>query len=188
MKEQALDGVRQLLEGLGIDLEAQGMTDTPKRVATLFESLFSGRNSTGKEALGDVYPTEHTGLVSVNHIPFYSICEHHLMPFYGKVHIVYQPRDGKVFGLGRLKALVDVFAKRPQLQEQLTHDIATSLVEDGDALGAMVMVEATHLCMLMKGEVAQETVAKTIVATGILEPVGTVREEALVLLGGNDHV
>ena len=110
------------------------------------------------------------------------------MPFYGKVHIVYQPRDGKVFGLGRLKALVDVFAKRPQLQERFTHDIATSLVEDGHVLGAMVMVEATHLCMLMKGEVAQETVAKTIVATGILEPVGILREEALVLLGGNDHV
>ena len=101
---------------------------------------------------------------------------------------MYQPRDGKVFGLGRLKALVDVYAKRPQLQERLTHDIATSLVEDGDVLGAMVMVEATHLCMLMKGEVAQETVAKTIVATGILEPMGTLREEALVLLGGNDHV
>ena len=188
MKEQAIAGVRQLLEGLDIDLDTQGMTDTPNRVAILLEGLFSGRHKTGKEALGDVYPTEHTGLVSVNHIPFYSICEHHLMPFYGKVHIVYQPRDGKVFGLGRLKALVDVFAKRPQLQERLTHDIATSLVEDGDALGAMVMVEATHLCMLMKGEVAQETVAKTIVATGILEPVGTVREEALVLLGGNDHV
>ena len=188
MNEQALDGVRQLLEGLGINLETQGMTDTPKRVATLFENLFSGRNSTGKEALGDVYSTEHTGLVSVNHIPFYSICEHHLMPFYGKVHIVYQPRDGKVFGLGRLKALVDVFAKRPQLQERFTHDIATSLVEDGDVLGAMVMVEATHLCMLMKGEVSQKTVAKTIVATGVLEPMGVLREEALVLLGGNNHV
>ena len=188
MKEQAIMGVRQLLEGLDINLETKGMTDTPKRVATLFEGLFSGCHSTGKEALGDVYPTEHTGLVSANHIPFYSICEHHLMPFYGKVHIVYQPRDGKVFGLGRLKALVDVYAKRPQLQERLTHDIATSLVEDGDVLGAMVMVEATHLCMLMKGEVAQETVAKTMVATGILEHMGTLREEALVLLGGNDHV
>ena len=157
MKEQAIMGVRQLLEGLDINLETKGMTDTPKRVATLFEGLFSGCHSTGKEALGDVYPTEHTGLVSVNHIPFYSICEHQLMPF-------------------------------PQLQERLTHDIATSLVEDGDVLGAMVMVEATHLCMLMKGEVAQETVAKTILATGILEPMGTLREEALVLLGGNDHV
>ena len=188
MKEQAIMGVRQLLEGLDINLETKGMTDTPKRVATLFEGLFSGCHSTGKEALGDVYPTEHTGLVSSESHPLLFDLRTSFNAFYGKVHIVYQPRDGKVFGLGRLKALVDVYAKRPQLQERLTHDIATSLVVDGDVLGAMVMVEATHLCMLMKGEVAQETVAKTMVATGILEPMGTLREEALVLLGGNDHV
>ena len=167
MKEQAIMGVRQLLEGLDINLEAKGMTDTPKRVATLFEGLFSGCHSTGKEALGDVYPTEHTGLVSVNHIPFYSICEHHLMPFYGKVHIVYQPRDGKVFGLGRLKALVDVYAKRPQLQERLTREIADAIERDLSAEGVFVRLKATQLCMLMKGTLQQGSQVVTIESRGL---------------------
>lgn len=188
MTKRGEDGVRMLLEELHIDLVKEGMEETPARVAMLFEELFLGCTQSPKEALGTVFPTDHQGLIAVQEIPFYSMCEHHLMPFYGVVHIVYEPQNGKVFGLGRLKRLVDVFAKRPQLQERLTEQIATSLVQDGEALGAMVMVEATHMCMLMKGDVAQDTRVKTMSARGSMHDVGPLREEALVVLGGKIHV
>ncbi|WP_295238658.1 GTP cyclohydrolase I [Veillonella sp.] len=188
MKEQASEGIAQFLTALGIDLKAAGMEKTPKRVAALYEELFSGRQVTSADIWGEIFPTEYKGLVAVTDIPFYSVCEHHLMPFFGHVDIVYQPKDGRVAGLSKLSDLVNVFAKRPQLQERMTREIATALATDLQAEGVVVRIKATHLCMLIKGELQQGTAVVTMECRGVLSKTGQLREEAMAILGGTADV
>jgi len=127
-------------------------------------------------------------LVAVTSIPFYSVCEHHLMPFFGTADIVYQPKDGRVAGLSKLSDLVNLFARRPQLQERMTREIATALENDLEAEGVMVRIKATHLCMLIKGELQQGTAVVTMECRGVLSRTGQLREEALTILGGSTDV
>lgn len=188
MKEQASEGIAQFLTALGIDLKAAGMEKTPKRVAALYEELFSGRQVNSADIWGEIFPTEYKGLVAVTDIPFYSVCEHHLMPFFGHVDIVYQPKDGRVAGLSKLSDLVNVFAKRPQLQERMTREIATALATDLQAEGVVVRIKATHLCMLIKGELQQGTAVVTMECRGVLSKTGQLREEAMAILGGTADV
>lgn len=188
MKEQASEGIAQFLTALGIDLKAAGMEKTPKRVAALYEELFSGRQVKSADIWGEIFPTEYKGLVAVTDIPFYSVCEHHLMPFFGHVDIVYQPKDGRVAGLSKLSDLVNVFAKRPQLQERMTREIATALARDLQAEGVVVRIKATHLCMLIKGELQQGTAVVTMECRGVLSKTGQLREEAMAILGGTADV
>lgn len=183
----AEQGIEQFLRALHIDIEAMGLQETPKRVATLYTELFSGLQEEPNKLLENTYPTDYEGLVAVRDIPFYSVCEHHLVPFYGMVHIVYEPVDGKVVGLGRLQKLVKIFARRPQLQERMTSDIAQALMEGLGAKGAMVQIVGTHLCMLMKGEVSHSTEALTLASKGSLKDNPVLQQEALLLLGGT-HV
>ncbi|WP_251443563.1 GTP cyclohydrolase I [Veillonella intestinalis] len=188
MKEQASEGIAQFLRALGIDLQAAGMEKTPQRVATLYEDLFSGMHVNSADIWGEIFPTEYKGLVAVTDIPFYSVCEHHLMPFFGHVDIVYQPKEGRVAGLSKLSDLVNVFAKRPQLQERMTRELATAIETDLQAEGVVVRIKATHLCMLIKGELQQGTAVVTMECRGVLSKTGQLREEAMAILGGTTDV
>ncbi|SUP42607.1 GTP cyclohydrolase I [Veillonella criceti] len=188
MKEQASEGIAQFLTALGIDLKAAAMEKTPNRVASLYEELFAGMNVQSADIWGEIFPTEYKGLVAVTDIPFYSVCEHHLMPFFGTVDIVYQPKEGRVAGLSKLSDLVNVFARRPQLQERMTRQIATALETDLLAEGVVVRIKATHLCMLIKGELQQGTAVVTMECRGVLSKTGQLREEAMAILGGTTDV
>jgi GTP cyclohydrolase I len=143
--------VRQILEAIGEDPDREGLEDTPKRVARMYKEVFSGLNENPKEHFQTIFGEEHEELVLVKDIPFYSMCEHHLVPFFGKAHVAYIPRGGKVTGLSKLARAVDAVAKRPQLQERITSTIADSILETLDPHGVMVVVEAEHMCMTMRG-------------------------------------
>lgn len=149
-KEKIKQGVRLLLEGIGEDVNREGLLDTPDRVARMYEEIFAGLEQDAKEPLSRTFHAKDNEMVVEKDIIFYSTCEHHLMPFYGKAHVAYIP-DGKVVGLSKLARTVEVYAKRPQLQEQLTAQIADALMEYLNPKGAIVMIEAEHMCMTMRG-------------------------------------
>ena len=144
------EAVRLLLEGIGEDVNREGLRDTPDRIARMYGEIFSGMDENAGEHLAKTFAVASNEIVLVKNITFYSICEHHLMPFYGKVHIAYLP-DGKVVGLSKLARTVEVYARRPQIQEQMTIQIVEAVMEHLKPQGAIVMVEAEHLCMTMRG-------------------------------------
>lgn len=139
-----------LLEGLGEDASREGLVETPARVARMYEELCSGMEEDAGVHLGKTFHVEDNEMVVEKDIGFYSICEHHLMPFFGKVHIAYLP-DGKVVGLSKLARTVEVYTKQLQLQEKLTAQIADAVAEHLNPKGVMVLIEAEHLCMTMRG-------------------------------------
>lgn len=149
-KEKIKQAVTLLLEGIGEDVEREGLRETPDRIARMYEEIFVGLEQTPNEALSKTFVVKEAGMVLEKDIVFYSTCEHHLLPFYGKAHIAYIP-DGEVVGLSKLARTVDVYARRPQLQEQLTAQIADALMEHLRPKGVMVMLEAEHMCMTMRG-------------------------------------
>lgn len=142
--------VTLLLEGIGEDVNREGLKDTPNRIARMYEEIYKGMDEDAAEHLSKTFSVASNEIVVVKDITFYSTCEHHLMPFYGKVHIAYLP-DGKVVGLSKLARTVEVYARRPQIQEQMTTQIAEAIMEHLKPQGVMVMVEAEHLCMTMRG-------------------------------------
>lgn len=142
--------VTLLLEGIGEDVNREGLKDTPNRIARMYEEIYKGMDEDAAEHLSKTFSVTSNEIVVVKDITFYSTCEHHLMPFYGKVHIAYLP-DGKVVGLSKLARTVEVYARRPQIQEQMTTQIAEAIMEHLKPQGVMVMVEAEHLCMTMRG-------------------------------------
>lgn len=149
-KEKIERAVALLLEGIGEDVNREGLKETPKRIARMYEEIFAGLTQTPEPYLNKTFSVEDSGMVLEKDIVFYSTCEHHLLPFYGKAHIAYLP-DGKVAGLSKLARTVEVYARRPQLQERLTVQIADALMEYLQPKGVMVMVEAEHMCMTMRG-------------------------------------
>ncbi len=142
--------VRLLLEGIGEDVNREGLIETPDRIARMYEEICGGMKEDADIHLSKTFTVNSSEMVLEKDITFYSMCEHHLMPFYGKAHIAYIP-DGKVVGLSKLARTVEVFARRLQLQEQLTGQIADALMEHMEPKGAMVMIEAEHMCMTMRG-------------------------------------
>lgn len=189
MNEKARQGIALFLEGLGIDAAEDGLMKTPERVADLYADLFSGRGRSSREVWGEIFPTEYKGLVGITRIPYYSVCEHHLMPFYGTVDIVYQPFEGRVAGLSKLGKLVELYARRPQLQERLTGEIADAIERDLKAEGVIVQLSGIHLCMLMRGEMEQDARVVTSESRGVLLRDGALREEALMMIrGGRGNV
>lgn len=144
------EGVRLLLEGIGEDPDREGLLDTPDRIARMYEEIYGGIHRDAKEPLSRTFHAKSNEMVVEKDITFYSTCEHHLLPFYGKAHVAYIP-DGKVVGLSKLARTVEIYAKRPQIQEQLTAQIADALMEYLQPKGAMVMMEAEHMCMTMRG-------------------------------------
>ena len=149
-QEKIKEAVRLLLEGIGEDPERIGLKDTPERVARMWQELAAGMEQTAEEPLSRVFPVESGEMVLEKDITFYSTCEHHLMPFYGKAHVAYVP-DGRVVGLSKLARTVEVFARRLQIQEQMTGQIADAMMEFLAPKGVMVVIEAEHTCMTMRG-------------------------------------
>lgn len=149
-KTKIKEAVSLFLEGIGEDKNREGLVDTPERIAQMCEELFGGYGNDASEHLSRTFDSEQKELVVEKDITFYSVCEHHLLPFYGKVHIGYVP-DGKVVGLSKLARTVEVFARRAQIQEQLTNQIADAIMDTLNPRGVLVMVEAEHMCMTMRG-------------------------------------
>lgn len=149
-QEKIMQGIKLLLEGIGEDVNREGLLETPDRIARMYEEICGGMEEDAAKHLGKTFSVSTNEIVVEKDITFYSTCEHHLLPFYGKAHIAYIP-DGKVVGLSKLARTVEVFAKRLQLQEQLTVQIADALVENLNPKGVLVMLEAEHMCMTMRG-------------------------------------
>ncbi len=160
--------VRLLLEGIGEDTSREGLLDTPDRIARMYGEIFGGMDEDAKEHLSRTFHADKSEMVIERDIAFYSICEHHMLPFFGKVHIAYIP-DGKVVGLSKLARTVDVFARRLQLQEKLTGQIADALMEYMQPKGALVMVEAEHMCMSMRGIKKPGSQTVTLAQRGVFE-------------------
>lgn len=150
-RAQIEEGIRLILEAVGEDPNREGLLDTPKRVAKMYEEVFSGLTIDPKEYFETIFSENHEELVLVKDIPFYSMCEHHLVPFYGIAHVAYIPRNGRVAGLSKLARAVEAVSRRPQLQERITSTVADTLMETLEPHGVMVVVEAEHMCMTMRG-------------------------------------
>jgi GTP cyclohydrolase I len=177
-------GVRLILEGIGEDLGRDGLRDTPARVARMWEEITTGLRSDPTEVLQIVFEEGHDEMVMVRDIPLYSICEHHLLPFVGKAHVAYVPNEqGRLTGLSKLARLVDGLSRRPQVQERLTAEIADALVERLDPRGAMVVIEAEHLCMSMRGVRKPGAITVTSAVRGQFRDVMSTRLEAMNLIG-----
>lgn len=149
-KAKIEEAVKLLLEGLGEDVNREGLRDTPDRIARMYEEIYAGMDEDAGEHLSKTFSVDNNEMVIVKDIVFYSTCEHHMMPFYGKAHVAYIP-DGKVVGISKLARTVEVFAKRLQIQEQMTGQVADAIMEHLAPQGAMVVVEAEHMCMTMRG-------------------------------------
>lgn len=182
-RERIENAVREILAAVGEDPDREGLLETPARVARMYEEIFSGLESDPKRHL-KLFDEGSDEMVIVRDIPLYSMCEHHLLPFIGKAHIAYIPSDGRVIGLSKLARIVDDFAKRPQLQERLTGQIADFLDESMHPLGVAVVIEAEHLCMTMRGARASGAQTRTSALRGIMRNDAKTRAEALSLLTG----
>lgn len=149
-KKKIMEGVRLLLEGIGEDANREGLLETPERIARMCEEIYGGLEEDGDRFLKKQFSVDNSEMVVEKDITFYSTCEHHLLPFYGKAHVAYIPGN-KVAGLSKLARTVDVYARRPQIQEKLTTQIADALERNLNPKGVMVVLEAEHTCMTMRG-------------------------------------
>lgn len=176
--------VREILLALGEDPDREGLLETPQRVAKAYGEMLSGLYECPAEHLGRVFDhmAEADDVVILRDIPYASMCEHHLLPFQGKAHVAYLPSDGKVVGLSKLARTVDVFAKRLQLQERLTSQIADALVEHLSPRGVLVVLEGEHLCMKVRGAGKNGAVMTTTAARGVLQSDAAWRREIMSLL------
>jgi GTP cyclohydrolase I len=176
--------VREILLAIGEDPDRDGMVRTPERVARMYAEVCAGLHQDPAAHLSVTFEADHDEMVMVREIPLYSICEHHLVPFHGRAHVAYIPgRDGRITGLSKLARLVDGFAKRPQVQERLTSQIADALVDALEPRGAIVVVEAEHLCMSMRGVRKPGTVTITSAVRGIFKENAATRSEAMSMMG-----
>lgn len=182
MNKKAAAAMKEFLEAIGIDLTAAGMEKTPERVAKMYAYLFQGCRMDPASVWKEVFSTDSQGMVMVKDIPFYAMCEHHLVPFFGEVHIAYLPHDGRVAGFSKFTDLVEVFSRRPQLQERMTKQIADAIKDGLLAEGVLVIVEATQLCMTMRGEMAQGTKTITIEKRGVFSEQTQLAHEAWSML------
>jgi len=175
--------VREILAAIGEDPARDGLVDTPARVARMYAEQFAGLRQRPEDVLTTVFDSEHDEIVLVRDIEMYSMCEHHLVPFFGKAHIGYIPNGkGEITGLSKLARLVDVYARRPQVQERMTSQIADALMRVLEPRGALVVIEAEHLCMSMRG--VRKPGAKTVTSAvrGIIRDSARTRAEAMSLL------
>ena len=167
-KEKIEQAVRLFLEGIGENPEREGLKDTPHRISVMCDQLFGGYSQEASEPLSRTFQAKNNEQILEKEIDLYSVCEHHLLPFYGKAHIAYIP-DGRVAGLSKLARTIEVFAKRPQIQEQLTAQTADALMEHLKPKGVMVVIEAEHMCMTMRGVRKPGTKTLTYVCRGVFE-------------------
>lgn len=182
-KEKIQAAVIMLLEAIGEDCDREGLRLTPSRIAGMYEEVLSGMQEDPLKLLESNFSEEHEEMIIVKDIPLYSICEHHLMPFTGKAHVAYVPGpSGQVTGISKLARVVDVYAKRLQVQERLTTQIADTLMEGLDALGVLVVIEAEHLCMSMRGVKKPGSMTVTSAVRGLFYKSTASRSEAMSLI------
>src|SRR5271166_774920 len=175
--------IRELLYAIGEDPERNGLQDTPARVARAYREMFAGLYTDPDSVLNTMFDEDHDEMVIVKEIPLYSTCEHHLVSFHGVAHVGYIPgQDGRVTGLSKIARLVDLYAKRPQVQERLTSQIADAMVDRLDPCGVIVVVEAEHLCMAMRGVRKPGAVTTTSAVRGQFKTDAASRAEALDLI------
>lgn len=167
-REKIKEGVRLMLEGIGEDVNREGLLETPDRIARMCEEIFVGLKEDAAVHLQKQFSATNNNIVLERDITFYSVCEHHLLPFYGKAHVAYIPNE-RVAGLSKLARTVEVFARRPQIQENMTAEIADAIWENLKPKGVMVMLEAEHMCMTMRGVQKPGTITSTIVTRGVFE-------------------
>ena len=176
--------VREILLAVGEDPDRDGLRETPERVARMYAEIFSGLREDPGEHLSVTFEAEHDEVVLVRDIDLYSVCEHHLVPWFGKAHVAYIPgEDGRVTGLSKLARLVEGYARRPQVQERLTSQVADTLVRVLDPTGVLVVVEAEHLCMSMRGVRKPGAVTVTSAVRGHFLTSAAARAEVLSLIG-----
>jgi len=178
------EAIRNILVAIGEDPEREGLRETPQRVARMYAEIFDGIHRDPGDVVDAFFGDEHyQEIVMVRDIPFYSSCEHHLVPFHGKAHIAYIPQ-GRVTGLSKLARLIEGFARRPQMQERLTAQVADALMDRLDPLGVMVVIEAEHLCMSMRGVRKPGSITVTSAVRGSLATNPSTRAEAIALMKG----
>lgn len=175
--------VRMILEAVGENPHREGLQDTPARVARMYAEVFAGLNEDPAEHFSVIFSENHEELVLVKDIPFFSMCEHHLVPFFGKAHVGYIPKGGRVAGLSKLARAVETVAKRPQLQERITTTVADTMVEKLDPHGVIVVLEAEHMCMTMRGVRKPGALTVTSAVRGVFATDTAARMEALSLMG-----
>ena len=174
--------IRGILTAIGENPNRPGIKDTPARVARMYAELFAGVGKDPGKEVTIFHNEDHEEMIIVKDIPFYSICEHHLVPFVGKAHLAYIPTKGRVTGLSKLVRVIEGFAKRPQVQERLTSQIADCLMERLTPLGVLVIIEAEHLCMSMRGVKKPGSLTVTSAVRGVLQKNAKTRAEALALI------
>ena len=181
-KPQIVQAVRMILEAIGENPEREGLLNTPQRVAKMYEEIFSGMGTEPKEFLEVCFSEYHDELVLVKDIPIYSMCEHHLLPFYGKAHVAYIPKGGKVVGMSKLVRVAEAYAHRPQLQERLTSQIADCIYDALSPYAVGVVIEAEHMCMTMRGVRKPGSITVTSAVRGLFETRSEVRAELFALI------
>ncbi|MBP7836096.1 MAG: GTP cyclohydrolase I FolE [Candidatus Omnitrophica bacterium] len=181
-KKKIERAIADILEAIGDDPKRKDLLETPKRVAEMYEEIFAGIKQDPEEELEVILDQKHHEIILLKGIPLYSVCEHHLLPFIGKASIAYIPKNGRVTGLSKLARVVDTLARRPQVQERLTTQIAEIIMSKLKPLGVMVVLEAEHLCMSMRGVRKPGTVTITSAVRGIFKENEKTRSEALALI------
>jgi GTP cyclohydrolase I len=176
--------IRDILEAIGEDPDREGLRETPERCARMMEEIFSGINQSAENQLSAIFNEDHEELVLVRDIPMYSFCEHHLLPFFGKAHVAYIPKKGRVTGISKLARVVEVCSRRPQLQERLTTQVADTLMKALDPYGVIVVIEAEHMCMTLRGVNKPGSKTVTSAIRGLFRKDEASRAEALSLIQG----
>lgn len=181
-KKKIEKAVKDILVAIGDDPKRKDLRDTPIRVAEMYEEIFAGIKQSPERELEVILDQKHDEIILLKGIPLYSICEHHLLPFIGKAHIAYIPRNGRVTGLSKLARVVDILSKRPQVQERLASQIAEIIMLKLRPRGCMVVIEAEHMCMSMRGVKKPGTLTVTSVVRGVFKENEKTRSEALALM------
>jgi GTP cyclohydrolase I len=177
-------GVKLILEGVGEDPERPGLKDTPQRVARMFSEILGGLKENPAKQLQAIQSEKHDEMVLIKNIPLYSMCEHHLLPFAGVAHIAYIPKAGRIVGLSKIARVVDILCRRLQIQERLTKQIADLIMEHLKPLGVMVVIEAEHMCMSMRGAKKPKSSTVTSALRGSFRTKSATRSEAMTLIKG----
>ena len=176
--------VREILIAVGENPNRHDIKDTPKRVAQMYEEILAGTKLSPEKELEVIFEKDHDEIILLKNIPFYSICEHHLLPFIGKAHVAYIPSNNRVTGLSKLARVVDIFSKRLQVQERITTDIADIIMKKLKPKGVLVVIEAEHLCMSMRGVKKPGVLTVTSAVRGIFRKNEKTRSEAMSLIKG----
>lgn len=181
-KKRIEKSIKEILAAIGEDPKREDLLDTPRRVAEMYEEIFSGIKQDPKRELEVILGEKHSEIVLLKGIPLYSVCEHHLLPFIGKAHVAYIPKGGRVTGLSKITRVVEILSKRLQVQERLTTQIADIIMKQLRPLGVLVIMEAEHLCMSMRGVKKPGTITITSAVRGVFKENAKTRQEALSLI------